>query len=259
MLTVPPPSEPLTAAEPEGPPPKPEVPFGADTPIFAVMSTMRAMRRLSPEPVPDELVRSIVEAATWAPSGSNVQGLHFVVVTDRERMARIGELWRQAVDFAETATLAIYPTDPHSTAGWEAIRYQRDHFAETPVLVVACYDERDWLHRLGGQVRPTLRGLRRLGPRRAVAVLRTRSTFVARSEAASIYPAVENLLLAARAHGLAACLTTWPLLLESEFNTMLGIPKGVKTYAVVPIGWPLGRFGPVRRKPVEEVIHRETW
>ena len=81
----------------------------------------------------------------------------------------------------------------------------------------------------------------------------------ARTEGASVYPAVENLLLAARAHGLAACLTTWHLLTEDEFKEVLGIPKNVKTWAVIPIGWPLRRFGPIRRRPVDEVIHHERW
>ena len=83
--------------------------------------------------------------------------------------------------------------------------------------------------------------------------------FAARSEAASIYPAVENLLLAARAHGLGACLTTWHLLAEDEIKAIPGIPKGVHTFAVIPLGWPLRPFGPVNREPVERVLHRDRW
>ena len=80
-----------------------------------------------------------------------------------------------------------------------------------------------------------------------------------RSEAASIYPAVQNLLLAARSLGLAATLTTWHLMAEGEVKRVLGIPRGVHTYALIPVGWPVGRFGPVSRKPVEEMIHRDRW
>jgi len=83
--------------------------------------------------------------------------------------------------------------------------------------------------------------------------------FSARSEAASVYPGVQNLLLAARALGLAATLTTWHLALEPEFKAVLGIPRSVKTFAIVPVGWPRGNFGPVARRSAAEVIHRDRW
>jgi nitroreductase len=74
-----------------------------------------------------------------------------------------------------------------------------------------------------------------------------------------VYPGVQNLLLAARAHGLGATLTTWHLALESEFKAVLGIPRGVQTYALIPVGWPRGNLGPVKRRPASEVIHRDRW
>jgi len=67
------------------------------------------------------------------------------------------------------------------------------------------------------------------------------------------------VLLAARALGLAATLTTWHLMAEGEVKQVLGIPKSVHTYALIPVGWPAGRFGPVRRKPVDGMIHRDRW
>jgi len=79
------------------------------------------------------------------------------------------------------------------------------------------------------------------------------------TEAASAYPGVQNLLLAARTLGLAANITMWHLLLEDEWNAALGIPGGVRSFAVIPIGWPMGRFGPVRRRPTEEMLHRDRW
>ena len=79
------------------------------------------------------------------------------------------------------------------------------------------------------------------------------------TEAASIYPGVENLLLAARALGLGANITTWHMFLEHEWKRELGIPKGVNTYAVIPVGWPRGRFGPVTRRPAREAIHWDRW
>ena len=76
---------------------------------------------------------------------------------------------------------------------------------------------------------------------------------------ASIYPFVQNLLLAARALGLAANLTVWHFFAENEFKQVLGVPKQVTVYALVPVGWPAGRFGPVRRRPVADVVHWDRW
>jgi len=79
------------------------------------------------------------------------------------------------------------------------------------------------------------------------------------TEAASVYPGVQNLLLTARALGLGATLTTMHLFLEAEFKDVLGVPRNVKTYALLPVGWPQGRHGPVSRRPVTEVIRRDRW
>jgi nitroreductase len=89
--------------------------------------------------------------------------------------------------------------------------------------------------------------------------MRNQFTMANRSEAASIYPAVQNLLLAARSLGLAATLTTWHLMAEGEVKRVLGIPRKIHTYALIPIGWPMGSFGPVRRHPVDDVIHADRW
>ena len=77
--------------------------------------------------------------------------------------------------------------------------------------------------------------------------------------AASVYPGVQNMLLTARALGLGATLTTWHLLVEPELKKVLGIPRDVQTFAVIPVGWPRGNFGPVVRRPVAERVHRDRW
>jgi nitroreductase len=240
----------------------PAVPVGADTPIFEVMSTMRAMRRLKPDAVPDEMLEQLVEAATWAPSGGNIQAFSFVVVTDRDQMARLAELWRVVCDFY-LASFATVTPDHMSQARYdrlkEALRFQRDHFHETPAVIVACYELSVWTGRLQRQWRHFVDAIRKLGARRGATLAAGLPAFSARSEAASVYPGVQNLLLAARALGLAATLTTWHLALEPEFKAVLGIPRSVKTFAVVPIGWPRGNFGPVVRRPAAEVIHRDRW
>jgi nitroreductase len=240
----------------------PAVPIGTDAPILDVMSTMRAMRRLKPDPVPDEMLEQLVEAATWAPSGGNIQAFSFVVVTDRDQMARLAELWRVVCDFY-LASFATVTPDHMSQERYDrlkdALRFQRDHFHETPAVIVPCYELSVWTRRLQRQWRHFADSIRRLGGRRAATLAAGLPAFSARSEAASVYPGVQNLLLTARALGLAATLTTWHLALESEFKAVLGIPRSVKTFAVVPVGWPRGNFGPVVRRDATDVIHRNRW
>jgi nitroreductase len=211
------------------------VALGEAAPLFEVMSTMRAMRRLAPDPVPDELLERLVEAATWAPSGGNAQRLRWLLVTDRSVMAALAEPWRRCVDGYLSSMGGATP-DTMDDEGYarllDALRHQRDHFAQTPAVLLACHPPRG-------------------GPRT--------ERLAALSEGASTYPAVQNVLLAARALGLGATLTTWHLWREQEFKDVLGIPDEINTYALIPIGWPLGRFGPVRRRPVSEILHRDRW
>jgi nitroreductase len=228
---------------------------GAEPPLFDVMAGMRAMRRLRPDPVPDELLERLVEAATWAPSGSNAQAYAFVVVTGRAQMAQLAVLWRRCVDaYLASAGRATPETMDEASADRvrQAIACQRDHFHETPALIIPCY----------AYPRPDVRALAGLGSLGPVGLARLAARgprLGALGEAASVYPGVQNLLLAARALGLAANITIWHLLLEHQWNAALGIPRGVHTFAVIPVGWPLGRFGPVRRRPAAQVIHRDRW
>jgi nitroreductase len=237
------------------------VPTGADAPVFEVMRTMRAMRRLKPDPVPRELLVQLVEAATWAPSGGNDQGFDFVVVDDRETIARMAPLWQRIHDLYTSPQGELPPNmDPaQGERTRAALRFQSEHFAETPAVIVACYKPRA----LGGQIRRNWRTLCEelagFGPVGAAKVLRHAPGAALRSQAASIYPGVQNLLLAARALGLGANITTWHMFLEHEWKRELGIPRDVHTYAVIPIGWPKGRFGPVTRRPAAEAIHWNRW
>jgi nitroreductase len=223
-----------------------------DAPLFEIMRTMRAMRRLQPDPVPDELLERLVEAATWAPSGSNEQGYEFVVVTDRALMARLAPLWGRSVDAYLDSVGRVTPAGQNDGVR-RAARYQREHFHETPALIVACYRSRR------PDAATAARLLRSFPPTDAARLLARAPRINALAEASSVYPGVQNLLLAARALGLGAVVTIWHLMLEHEWKRELGIPRGVNTYAVVPVGWPLGRFGPVTRRPAAEAIHRDRW
>jgi nitroreductase len=228
-----------------------------------VMTTMRAMRRLRPDPVPDDLVRELIEAAMCAPSAGHRQGQVFIVITDRARIARLATVWRTVVDMYEGwmgKADPRYGSEPLIIRTWDAVHYQRDHIHLTPVLVVACYDQRAYIRGVKRRIGGLVAALRMAGPRRATRMMLGGLNAVElRSEAASIYPAVQNLLLAARARGLAATMTTWHLFAEADVKEILEIPNSVRTYALIPIGWPLGRFGPVTRRPPDEVIRRDHW
>jgi nitroreductase len=214
------------------------------------------MRRLRPDPVPDELLVRLVEAATWGPSGSNSQAYQFVVVTDREKMAELALLWRRCVDVYLGSVGRSSPAGMDTGAYGRmraALLYQRDHFHETPALIVACYA-------YPASFDPAaVRGLASLGAGGSLRLAGRGGRFLALANASSVYPGVQNLLLAARSLGLAATLTIWHLMLEHEWKRALGIPRGVGTFAVIPVGWPRGRFGPVSRKPPGEVIHWNRW
>ena len=221
-----------------------------------VLRTMRAMRRLKPDPVPRDLLERLVEAATWAPSGGNMQLYSYVVVTERAQVARLGVLWRDVQSKYLALIERLDPgafADPDSAAVYEVIRYQAEHFDQTPAVIAVCYSRppvpRD--PRLVADLIRTLgpSSLRRMASPR-VAVL---------AGASSSYPGVQNLLLAARALGLAANISIWHFFAENEFKRVLGVPRQVTIYALIPVGWPAGRFGPVRRRPVAEVVHWDRW
>ena len=230
------------------------IPIGVDSPIGQIMATMRAMRRLSPDPVPREAIERVVRAATWAPSGSDAQHYGFVAVTDRAVMAELAELWREVVDTYLTLAGSLVPgmdDDRHARMA-DAIRFQAEHFHETPVVIAACY------RRTSPSVSKLLEA-RKLGARRLAHLAAGARSADGLAEASSIYPAVQNLLLAARAEGLGATLTVWHVFREAAFRKVLGVPRDHFVYALVPMGYPLGRFGPVRRRPLDDVLHWNQW
>lgn len=228
--------------------------------LYDVMSTMRAMRRLKPDPVPRELIERLIQAASWAPNGGNLQTTRYIVVDDRTQIARIAPVWRRAQRFylsarAEACPPTMSPEQFQRTMG--AGKHIADHFEDVPALIVVCCDVSSMMH--GWLNASVARAFAGLGIRRAVAGVANFGKFARLSTAASVYPAVQNLLLAARESGLGASLTTTHLMCERELKDILGLPRGVRTFAVVPIGYPLGRFGPVNRAPVEHFLQWNHW
>jgi len=195
-------------------------------PLAEAMTTQRAIRRLKPDPVDDALVRRLLELALKAPTGSNAQNWEFLVVKDPAVKARLARANRRAFSLYERLGRRRAAGDPKWGRLLDAVRWQADHFEEVPVVIVAC-----------------LRGPRAWFP-----------PFAAASYYGSIFPSVQNLLLAARAAGLGAALITLPLWSTWLARRILGLPRSVTPCAVIPLGWPQGKYGPTTRRPVEDVV-----
>ena len=195
--------------------------------LFEAIYTQRAIRQFKPDPVPDDMVRRLIESATRAPSGGNRQPWRFVVIRDAETKRRIGHYYRQAWEAAYGGqSSAPPPIQPRVRASAANLA---EHMHQVPVLILACIEH-------DGSPSTMSRG-------------------------SSIYPAVQNLLLAARALGLGSVITTLHKRYEREVKDLLGIPDNVETAALLPIGYPAEgvRYGATHRTPVEEVTYWERW
>ncbi len=198
--------------------------------LYEALYTTRAMRRVSPDPVPDDIVRSMLDAAIRSPSGGNTQNWRWLTVTDRETIARLGELYSQAWDelnetfYKGKKEAAEASGDEATKRVLNSAQWLADNFG-TVSLVVLPYSRND-------------------------------------PSGASIYPAVWSLMLAARGHGIGTTLTTVLGIFKSkEVAELLGVPlaKGWQNAAAIPCGYPLGRWGLAKRAPVHEVVYEEQW
>jgi nitroreductase len=231
--------------------------FGTHAGLWDVMSTTRAMRRLKPDPVPRELLEKLVQAAGWAPSGGNAQRQQWLILTDREKIERLAPIWAKSLRLY-WATVGPQPSEWMSKSQVQALRrateYQASHFAEIPALLVACYRPEPLTRRLWHNRREALATFAAIGVKDSIKVLAGSRRSSEMAQAASVYPAVQNCLLTARALGLGATLTTLHLTFEPVVKQILELPRGVKTFSVIPVGYPRGRFGPLRPKPLDELI-----
>jgi nitroreductase len=175
-------------------------------------------------------------------------------------MSALAVPWRACVDFYQRTAVPPHGMDRDRFRRMlDASRHQADRFAEVPALIVPCYELGPWQRQVERNVVGVARGLAGLGVRRSLALIRNSHRAVAITEAGCVFPGAQNLLLAARAHGLGAVLTTWHLEQEQEFKAILEIPRRVKTFCMIPVGWPTGRFGEVQRRPAADVIHYDRW
>ena len=201
--------------------------LGEDVPLLEGLRTTRAIRRLRPAPVPPELVRKVCEAGTYAPSGGNRQPWIFIAVTERERRAFVAERYRRAfhayiAPALEAAKDPAFPEETRRNMG--AALHLAEHLHEAPVhLFVA--------------------GRTRRGE----------------AQLQALFPAIQNVLLACRAVGLGASLTTVHRAYGAEIDAWLGLPEGSPTCALLPIGWPLGRYARPARRSVDDCLFYERY
>jgi len=210
----------------------PETP-ATENDIFEVIATQRAMRRLKPDPVPEEHIKKILWAATRAPNGGNVQPWRFLVITDPERKRALGRIYAEewaryrSMDNAASRAVSSDADRRSLERTFAAGDYLAAHFHEAPVIIIPC-----------GFLLAVNSGI---------------------ASGSSIYPAVQNLMLAARALGLGTALTTLHRQREDDVRELLGIPPNAHIAAVIPVGYPMGHFGSGPRLPVEAVTYWDQW
>jgi len=203
--------------------------------LFDVIYNCRAMRRLDTKEVPEQDLVKLISAANQAPSGSNMQNARWLVVRDPVVRQKLADLNRIGVE-AYIGPQAERPGSlPHQSEAkrkrmLDAVLWQMEHLHEIPALIIACME-------FGQKVD---------------------GATMARG-GGSIWPGVQNLLLAARALGLGAAPTTLALGDPKGVAEVLNLPETMGAFCLIPVGYPLGKFGQVTRKPVEEIMRFDQW
>lgn len=199
-----------------------------DHPLFATLYTARALRRFKPDPIPDEMLFQLIDAAIRAPSGQNAQDWRFVIIRDpavKQRMQEWSQTpWRRYMARYADRPAAIDELPRAQRLSLRSVEHLVNHLGECPVVIAV----------LGLKGRHGTPG-------------------------GSAFPAVQNLLLAARALGLGGSVFNFPLSHEAELRELVRVPENNQIYCLLPIGYPTDRQGPVRRKPVADVTYVDTF
>ncbi len=209
--------------------------------LYEAMSTLRAVRRLRPDPVPDEVLERVLQAAAWAPTGGNVQPFRILVVKDAMKLGKIQRWYHEEWHRYTKSMRSALEENPASVAEGsrrmlKAGDYLASHMGEVPVLLVFCFNPDLMAITDAGLDRPSVVG------------------------GGSVYTAVENAMLACRAEGLGCVLTTLLCYREAEIRSLLGIPDPWGTCAHVPVGYPVLRgHGPISRRPVDKMTYLDEW
>ncbi len=211
------------------------------TDLYEAMSTLRAVRRLREDPIPDDVLQRILQAAAWAPSGGNVQPWRIVAVRDTELRERIGDLYRpQWEKYGAAARAGLQQLQGEARAKRERMLAAADHLGDNmgkaPVLLVFCFNPDHMAITDADLDRPSVVG------------------------GGSVYPALQNAMLACVSEGVGCTLTTLLCYAEDEMKVLLQIPDDWYTCAVMPIGYPvLGGHGPISRRPVSKLCFADAF
>lgn len=222
-----------------------------DARLFDIMWTCRAMRRFKPDPVPEEVLLQLVDAALHGPSGSNAQNWRFVIVRDRSQKEKIQKLWQTTWGFyLDTfATIDLRPgeTLEQREKAKKVATELADHIADVPALIFVCVARDEQLAKALASPATLVKLVQHFGIGGAMRMATSGPRISGLADGSTAYPAVQNILLAARALGLGAVLTTQHFFLPGQFEAAVGLPSNVTLAAVIPVGYPKGRFGPVKR------------
>ncbi len=217
------------------------MPQASTADLYSVMSTLRAVRRLKPDPIPDDVLERILQAAAWAPSGGNVQPWRIVAVREPGIRADIGKLYApQWEKYSRAAKLNLEGLEgdvkAKQTRTLAAADYLGEHMGEAPVLLVFCFNPAHMAITDIDLDRPSVVG------------------------GGSVYPALQNAMLACVQEGVGCTLTTLLCYEEEAMRALLQIPEDWYTCAVMPIGFPiLGGHGPISRRPVNKLVYEDTF
>ncbi|MDH3644209.1 MAG: nitroreductase family protein [Gammaproteobacteria bacterium] len=209
--------------------------------IYEAMSTLRAVRRLKTDPIPDDVLQRILQAAAWAPSGGNVQPWRVVVVRDPGKRAALGDLYRPEWEkYSAGARSNLEHLQGDALARQQRMLAAADrlgeHLGDAPVTLVFCFNPDRMAITDADLGRPAVVG------------------------GGSVYPAVQNAMLACRVEGIGCTLTTLLCFREPEVKALLDIPEDWYTCAFVPIGYPIGGgHGPISRRPVSKLAFADGW
>jgi nitroreductase len=209
--------------------------------VYEAMSTLRAVRRLKPDPIPTDVLNRVLQAAAWAPTGGNAQPWRIVLVTDAAPKKKLGELyagsWKNFAKGYEARLTGLPEADRAREARTlSAANYLGDHFGEAPAIAIFCFNPK------------------------FMAITDAKLDRVSVVGGGSVYTAVQNLMLACRAEGLGCVLTTLLCEHEEKVREILAIPQPWGTAAAIPMGYPIARgHGPIRRLSPEKLVYANRW
>lgn len=212
-----------------------------DMKLIEAMSTLRAVRRLRPDPIPEDVLDRVLQAAAWAPTGGNAQPWRIVLVKDQQAKEKLGALYAEQWAVFAKGYQANIEGLPEANRAQEqrnltAGDYLAEHFHEAPAIAIFCFNPK------------------------MMAITDIKLDRVSVVGGGSVYTAVQNLLLAARAEGLGCVLTTLLCICEPEVRELLQIPEPWGTAAAIPLGYPVGKgHGPIRRRSTRSLVFENTF